>query len=53
MGTANGGQPPIFHGIGKLPRDDFLDRLRPRLFEYAFLLEKIVDARTHMFLAHY
>src|ERR1017187_5766168 len=40
------------HGLGELPRDDLLDRLRLRLFEDAFLFEEIVNARTHMPLAH-
>src|ERR1035437_9435966 len=42
----------FLHGLGELPRDDFLNRLCLRLFKDAFLLEEIVDARTHMFLAH-
>src|ERR1700730_10730806 len=42
----------FLHSLGQLPRNDLLDCLRLRLVEYAFALEKIVDARTHVFLAH-
>jgi hypothetical protein len=40
------------HGLGELPRDDLFDRLGLRLFEDSFLFEEIVNARTHMLLAH-
>src|SRR5664280_240648 len=42
----------FLHGLGELPRDDLFDRLRLRLFEDALLLEEVIKAGTHMFLAH-
>ena len=42
----------LLHGLGELPRDDLLDRLRLRFLEDAFLLKEGIDARSHMRLAH-
>lgn len=42
----------LLHGFCKLPCDDFLDGPRLRFLEYAFLLEKSIDAGSHMLLAH-
>src|ERR1035438_1543882 len=42
----------FLHSLGELPRDDLFHRLRLRLFEDALLLEEVVNAGTHMLLAH-
>ena len=38
--------------VGFRLRDDLLDRLCLGLSDDALFLEEIIDARTHMFLAH-
>src|ERR1035441_11132842 len=42
----------FLESLGELPRDDLFHRLRLRLFEDALLLEEVIDAGTHMLLAH-
>src|ERR1700730_2385297 len=42
----------FFHGFRELPGYDLLHSLRLRLFENALLLEKGINTRTHVFLAH-
>ncbi|HEY7617401.1 MAG TPA: hypothetical protein VH744_11405 [Terriglobales bacterium] len=46
------GDPFFSHRFGELPSNDFFNRLSLRLLENAFLFQEIVDARSHMFLAH-
>ena len=42
----------LLHGLGELPGYDFLDRLRLRLLKNAFPFEEVIDAGTHVLLAH-
>src|SRR5687767_12342849 len=42
----------FLHRLDELPRDNFLNRLRLHLLKNALLFEKVINARTHMFLAH-
>jgi len=43
----------LLHRLGKLPRDDLLDRPRLRLLEDALLLEEVVNARSQMLLGSF
>jgi hypothetical protein len=42
----------FLHGLGELPRNHLFHSLRLCLFKDTFFLEEIVNARTHMLLAH-
>jgi hypothetical protein len=43
----------FFHGLSQLPSHHFFDGLGLRFFKDAFFLQKIIDAGTQVFLAHF
>jgi hypothetical protein len=46
------GNPFLLHGIGELPGNDFINRLRLGLFENDPFLQEVIQASAHVLAAH-